>query len=86
MTTPQSGLQPLSPGVHVATPPLDAGVGEIGVFAGFETWAVPAAVMGGPGLLVLLWIALQAAGATLWVPAARRLRDDDPRTRPRRAD
>jgi hypothetical protein len=61
----------------VTTPPLDLGVGTFDVFAGLETWAVPAAVMGGPGLLVLLWIALQAAGATAWIPAARRLRDDD---------
>ena len=70
--------------MNVTTPPLDAGVGTFGVFAGLEIWAVPAAVMGGPGLLVLLWIALQAAGATAWVPAARRLRDDDRRHRRRR--
>jgi len=91
-TTPGSGAQPPQgaggaasrPGVNVTTPPLDAGVGTFGVFAGLEIWAVPAAVMGGPGLLVLLWIALQAAGATAWVPAARRLRDDDRRHRRRR--
>jgi hypothetical protein len=47
--------------------------------AGLEIWAVPAAVIGGPGLLFLLWIALQAAGATVWIPAARRLRDDQRR-------
>jgi len=57
---------------------LDLGA-SVGVLAGLETWAVPAAVIGGPGLLVLLWIALQAAGATIWIPAARRLRDGDAR-------
>jgi len=56
---------------------LDLGVGTVGLLAGLEIWAVPAAVIGGPGLLVLLWIALQAAGAMAWVPAARRLRDGD---------
>jgi hypothetical protein len=63
-------------GVHLIAPLLDVGVGTIGVLAGLETWAVPAAVMGGPGLLVLLWIALQAAGASAWIPAARRLREE----------
>lgn len=56
---------------------LDLGVGALGVLAGVEVWAVPAAVIGGPGLLVLLWMALQALGAMAWVPAARRLRGDD---------
>jgi hypothetical protein len=63
------------PGLHLKSPPPDLGVGKIGILAGLETWAVPAAVMGGPGLLVLLWIALQGLGATIWVPAARRLKD-----------
>lgn len=72
-----------SPGVLVEASGLDLGVGTLGVLAGFEIWAVPAAVIGGPGLLVLLLIALQAAGAAAWVPATRRLRNDDV-LRPRR--
>jgi hypothetical protein len=63
-------------GVLVDAPALDLGLG-LGVLAGVEVWAVPAAVIGGPGLLVLLWLALQAAGAMAWIPAARRLRDGD---------
>jgi hypothetical protein len=61
--------------LELTLPPLDLAVGKIGILAGLETWVVPAAVMGGPGLLVLLWIALQGLGATIWVPAARRLKD-----------
>jgi hypothetical protein len=64
-------------GVLIDAPALDLGLGTLGVLAGVEIWAVPAAVIGGPGLLVLLWMALQAGGAMAWVPAARRLRNDD---------
>jgi hypothetical protein len=63
--------------LHLTAPSPDLGLGTIGILAGLDTWVVPAAVMGGPGLLVLLWIALQAVGATVWVPAARRLKDGD---------
>lgn len=55
----------------------------MGLFAGVEIWAVPAATIALPGLLVLIWVALQAAGAIAWIPAVRRLRGkDDPRRRP----
>lgn len=37
-------------------------------------WAVPAATLGAPGLLILLWVALQTGGALIWTPAVRRLR------------
>jgi hypothetical protein len=57
-------------------PQLDLGVGSVGILAGLEVWAVPAATIAGPGLLVLLWVALQTLGALVWVPAARRLRGD----------
>ena len=46
------------------------------VFALLEgplVWFVPGAVVGGPGLLILLFIALQAAGAIAWIPAVRRM-------------
>ena len=64
-------------GLLVDGPALDLGIDTVGLLAGFEIWAVPAAVIGGPGFLVLLWIAMQAAGAMAWVPAARRLRNGD---------
>jgi hypothetical protein len=80
-----NGTDQVPPGVSVVEPPLELGSGTISVLAGLETWAVPAAVISGPGLLVLLWIALQATGAALWIPAARRLRDDVSRPGRRRA-
>jgi hypothetical protein len=87
-TDTPSGQVPGSSGANhrelsLRLPSIDLGTGTIGLVAGLEIWAVPAAVIGGPGLLVLLWIALQAAGATAWIPAARRLRDDDPSKRRR---
>ena len=57
---------------------------SIGLLAGVSTWAVPAATIAGPGLLVLLWVAIQAAGAIAWVPAARRLRGVTGRRNPAR--
>jgi hypothetical protein len=50
--------------------------GSLGILGGFGVWAVPAATIGMPGLLVLLWIALQAGGSLSWFPAVRRLRGD----------
>jgi hypothetical protein len=48
-----------------------------------QVWFVPAAVIGAPGLLVLLWVALQTAGTLAWVPFVRRMRGRDDRTRGR---
>lgn len=49
------------------------------------TWLVPGATVAGPGLLVLLFVGLQAIGALAWIPAVRRMGDhDDRRRRPRR--
>jgi hypothetical protein len=73
------------PDLSLNLPAIDLGTGTIGVVAGLEIWAVPAAVIGGPGLLVLLWISLQAGGAGVWIPAARRLRDDQASKRRRRS-
>ena len=67
--------------------PTDAATGEVGVeIAGLDlfgnaVWAVPAATIAGPGLLVLLWLFLQAIGAAAWMPSVRRLRDEQ-ETRP----
>ena len=59
---------------------LDLRTGGFGILAGFHVWAVPAATLGVPGLLVLLWVALQAGGGLAWIPAIRRLRGTDRRT------
>ncbi|MGH2489368.1 MAG: hypothetical protein ACRDFR_07110 [Candidatus Limnocylindria bacterium] len=69
----------------------EAGTGSIGFGAdvfglldGELVWFVPGAVVGVPGLLVLLWIALQTAGALAWVPAVRRMGGDSAAARRRR--
>jgi hypothetical protein len=52
-------------------------VDGLGLSLGFVTWAVPAATLGLPGMLVLLWVAAQAVGALAWIPAVRRLRGEE---------
>ncbi len=54
-------------------------MGDLGMLSGVGVWAVPAATIGVPGLLILAWVALQAAGALARIPAVRRLRGDDER-------
>jgi Big-like domain-containing protein len=56
---------------------LDLDGASVGLLAGVEIWAVPAATIALPGLLVLIWVVLQAVGAMAWIPAARRLRGED---------
>jgi hypothetical protein len=57
-------------GGELALAPLD-------VFAGATVFAVPAAALGGPGILILVWVAAQTLGAATWIPAVRRLRGRD---------
>ncbi|HUG95082.1 MAG TPA: hypothetical protein VMK30_02960 [Pleomorphomonadaceae bacterium] len=49
------------------------GTDVIGLLDAPLVWFVPGAIVGVPGLLVLLWIALQAVGALAWIPAVRRM-------------
>jgi hypothetical protein len=54
----------------------------VGILDGLDVsqlWFVPAVALGGPGLLVLLWVALQVTAGLVWVPAARRLRGEEAR-------
>ncbi|HLA65784.1 MAG TPA: hypothetical protein VK600_04290 [Candidatus Saccharimonadales bacterium] len=39
-------------------------------------WLVPAAPVAVPGLLVILWVFLQAIGALAWIPSVRRMADE----------
>ncbi len=41
---------------------------------GTHVWFVPAMTVGVPGLLVILWVALQTVGILAWLPAVRRMR------------
>jgi hypothetical protein len=52
--------------------------------ADVEFWSVPAVGIGVPGLLLIVWVALQAAGVLAWIPAVRRIRGDDKERRPPR--
>lgn len=52
---------------------LDLNGIAVGLLGGIEIWAVPAATIAVPGLLLLIWLALQAIGAMAWLPATRRL-------------
>ncbi len=63
-------------GLQVAFDPakLTLDLGGIGLTGNTIVWAVPAATLGAPGLLILLWVALQTGGAAIWTPAVRRLR------------
>jgi hypothetical protein len=47
-----------------------------------QLWFVPAAVLGGPGLLVLLWVGVEVLAGIAWLPAARRLRGDEGSSQP----
>ena len=52
-------------------------LGALGVIDGLGVWVIPGAVVGGPGLLVILWVAIQGGVAVAWTPAVRRLRGSD---------
>lgn len=54
------------------------GLGTLAMMPGTTVFAVPAAVLGGPGLLVIIaWVVVQALGTATWIPAVRRLRGRD---------
>lgn len=52
-------------------------LGPLGVLDGLAVWAIPGAVISGPGLLVIIWVLVQAGAAMAWMPAVRRLRGSD---------
>lgn len=55
----------------------DVSLGPLGVIDGITVWAIPGAIVGGPGLLVILWVMLQTGVALAWIPAVRRMRGKD---------
>jgi hypothetical protein len=82
-----AGGPPSSHAPKVAPDPgeITIGQGTLSVMDGISTWSVPAAVVGVPGLLVVLWVTLQTFGALAWIPAVRRLRGDEDARRKRGA-
>jgi hypothetical protein len=59
-------------GSGVSRTELDGVVSSVFLELGLAGWAVPAVVMGVPGLLVMLVVLLQLAGAGAWVSIGRR--------------
>jgi Bacterial Ig domain len=57
-------------------------LGDVGSLS-LQLWLVPGAVVAGPGLLVLLWLAIQVIAGMIWLPAARRVRGQEERRRRR---
>ena len=66
------------------TSSISLGTEVFALLDGPLVWFVPGAAVGVPGLLVLLFIALQAAGAMAWVPAVRRMSGDSAPSQRRR--
>ena len=58
---------------------FEISLGPMGVIDGLGVWAIPSAVISGPGLLVIVWVVIQASVAAAWVPAVKRLRGAGPR-------
>lgn len=78
---PDGGTVNGPPRIAFETAQLDVDPGSIDLLQGAVVWLVPAATIAGPGLLLLLLIALQSTGALAWIPAVRRLRGADTRKR-----
>ncbi len=68
-----------APRLAIDQPGFDIDLKSLWLLGGMDIWAVPAATIAGPGLIVLLWVALQAGGVSFWIPAARRLRGEERR-------
>lgn len=66
----------MAPLADSETSPIGLGTEVFALLEGPLVWFVPSAVMGGPGLLILLFVALQAGGALAWIPAVRRMSGD----------
>ena len=64
---------------------ISLGIGALGALDAAHIWFVPGAVVGIPGLLLILWIGLQTLGGVLWLPTVRRMLGDEvPRRRRRK--
>lgn len=70
-------IAPLSDAFDGATDDLGMGLNILAMLDGPFVWFVPGAAVGVPGLLVIVFVSLQAVGAMAWIPAMRRLGGDD---------
>lgn len=80
-----AGSDGAPPGHSGTEPPPEPGLRiDADMLFGFGTfeWVVPAAVVGVPGLLVIVaWVAAQTGAALIWIPAVRRFREERRRRR-----
>lgn len=79
---PSGGPSATLPSITFDGDRLDLSGSAISLLSGIDVWAVPAATIAVPGLLLLLWLTLQAIGAAAWLPATRRLRRGSEPARP----
>ena len=56
---------------------FDLGTVGVDLVGGLGVWTVPAATLGVPGILLIVWVALQAIGALAWIPAVKKLRGSE---------
>ena len=52
-------------------------LGELAVLGIADTWIIPSALFGIPGLALILVVLLETGAAAAWIPAIRRLRGED---------
>ncbi len=74
---PPVRVAPFDDGANGVTNDLGVGVDVLGLLDNPFEWFVPGAPVALPGLLVILFVLLQAVGALAWIPAVRRMGDDD---------
>jgi hypothetical protein len=55
---------------------VEVGLELLGLLDTGYVWLVPAASVALPGLLVILFVGLQAAGALAWIPSMRRMEEE----------
>lgn len=77
---PTAPFGPGAPQVAFNEAQFDLGTIGVDLVSSLGVWSVPAATLGVPGLLLIVWVALQAMGALAWIPAVRRLRGDETQT------
>ncbi|MGH2445424.1 MAG: Ig-like domain-containing protein [Candidatus Limnocylindria bacterium] len=70
---PRSNVR-LVPPRRAETGAIRVSLGPLGLLGSIDVWSIPGLLVGVPGLLVIGFVLLQAAGALAWIPAIRRLR------------
>ncbi|MGZ6256678.1 MAG: hypothetical protein ACXWMB_06645, partial [Candidatus Limnocylindria bacterium] len=62
----------------------DLAVGGLGLLGADFVWQVPTA-FAAPGVVIIVWVLLQAFGAFAWIPAVRRMANEEGVRRPSRS-